>query len=168
MTGRESHREEWSLRKATADDIEALMQWFPEQHDVVIWGGPNFRYPFTRETFFEDICWQTMASFCLFKNDDFAGFGQLYERDDRIHLARLVVQPEMRGRGAGRRLIEMLMEAGAAIFPGDEFSLFVLRENTPAYECYRSLGFEVDEYPSDMPHADVCDYMTRPTTPKES
>jgi ribosomal protein S18 acetylase RimI-like enzyme len=167
MTRGDSHREDWSLRKATAADIEALMAWFGDQHDVVIWGGPTFRYPFTRETFFEDIYWQKMASYCMAERDDFVGFGQLYERDGRIHLARLVVRPDVRGRGAGKRLIEMLMDVGATLFPGDEFSLFVLRDNIPAYECYKSLGFVVGDYPSDMPYADVCDYLTRPVQSTE-
>jgi ribosomal protein S18 acetylase RimI-like enzyme len=168
MNGGESHREEWSLQRATAADVEALMQWFPEERDVTVWGGPTFRYPFTRETFFEDTRWETMASFCLSARGHHVGFGQLYERDGRIHLARLVVRPDMRGRGAGRRLIEMLMEAGKALFPGDEYSLFVLRDNIAAYECYKSLGFVVSDYPDDMPHADVCDYMIRPAQLEEN
>jgi len=169
MTGGNSHSEEWSLQEATATHIETLMQWFAQKDDVVIWGGPRFRYPFTRESFFEDVCWRKMASFCLVDaGGGFVGFGQLYERDGRIHLARLVVRPDMRGRGVGRRLIEMLMEAGSALFPGDECSLFVYRDNVAAYECYRSLGFVVGEYPTDMPHADVCDYLTRPLMLEEN
>lgn len=73
----------------------------------------------------------------------------------------------MRGQGVGRRLIEMLMKAGQAMFPGDQYSLFVLRENKPAYECYKSLGFEATDYPDDMPHADVCYYLTRPAEVEE-
>jgi ribosomal protein S18 acetylase RimI-like enzyme len=168
MTGAVLHRDGWTLREATAADIERLMQWFPSKDDVVIWGGPTFRHPFTRQSFFEDVCWDRMATFCLRDSaSEHVGFGQLYDRDGRIHLARLVVRPDMRGRGVGRRLIEMLMEAGLAIFPGNEYSLFVFRENIPAYECYRSLGFEVGAYPSDMPHADVCYYLTRPAQKKE-
>ena len=156
------------LSTATAADIESLMQWFPEQDDVLVWGGPAFRYPFTRDTFFEDIRWDKMASFCLTDADEFAGFGQLYDLDGRIHLARLVVRPDMRGRGVGRRLVEMLMAAGPGLFPGDEYSLFVLRDNVPANECYRSLGFEVAEYPEKMPYADICYYLTRPVNLEEN
>jgi len=169
MTEEALQCEGWSLGNATSADIEDLMRWFPEPDDVVIWGGPSFRFPFTRETFFEDVHWQEMASYCLQDAaSEFIAFGQLYERDGRIHLARLVVRPDMRGRGIGRRLIEMLMEAGSTIFSGDEYSLFVFRENAPAYECYKSLGFVVQDYPQDMPHADVCYYLTRPAELKES
>ncbi len=162
MTGEALQDDGWILREAIAADIDDLMLWFPVYEDVHIWGGPSFRFPFTRETFFKDIYWEKMASFCLIDpSNRFAAFGQLYERNSRIHLARLVAAPEMRGRGVGRRLIEMLMTAGQAMFPSDEFSLFVFRENKPAYECYKSLGFEVTDYPDDMPHADACYYLTR-------
>jgi ribosomal protein S18 acetylase RimI-like enzyme len=145
------------------------MRWFPSPDDIMIWGGPSFRCPFTRESFFEDVYWEKMASYCLRDGSgEFVAFGQLYDRDGRIHLARLVVRPDRRGRGIGRRLIEMLMAAGATVFPGDEYSLFVFRENTPAYECYKSLGFIVQDYPDDMPHADVCYYLTRPAQLKET
>jgi len=152
----------WMLRETPAADIDELMNWFPRAEDINIWGGPSFRYPFTRDTFFADIFWERMASFSLRDpSGNFVAFGQLYDRAGRIHLARLVVSPIMRGQGVGKRLIEMLMQVGPSIFSGDEYSLFVFRENIPAYECYKSMGFVVGDYPDDMPHADVCYYLTR-------
>ena len=95
-------RDDWTLRAAVEADIDALMRWFPAFDDINIWGGPSFRYPFTRETFFEDIQWGRMASFSLFDAEEaLAGFGQLYDRDQRIHLARLVADPDRRGQGVG-------------------------------------------------------------------
>ena len=169
MTGEALQEDGWILREAVADDIDELMRWFPKFDDVRVWGGPSFRFPFTRETFVKDIYWGKMASFCLCDPSRcVVAFGQLYKLAGRVNLARLVVIPEMRGRGIGRRLIEMLMTAGRTMFPGDEYSLFVLRENTPAYECYKSLGFEVADYPNDMLYADVCYYLTRPAETEES
>lgn len=152
----------WLLGESTRADIDELMCWFPEADDILIWGGPSFRYPFTQSTFFEDICWGRVASFSLRdRSATFAAFGQLYDRDGRVHLARLVVNPAMRGAGVGKRLINMLMIAGRSRVPGDEFSLFVFRDNIPAYECYKSMGFVVSDYPDDVPHADVCYYLIR-------
>ena len=159
----------WTLRESTESDIDGLMSWFPAAEDINIWGGPAFRYPFTRDTFFEDIHWGQVLSFSLRDvSDEVVAFGQLYDRDERIHLARLVVNPLTRGQGSGRRLIELLIKAGSSRFHRDECSLFVFRKNIPAYECYKSLGFAVREYPKDMPHADVCYYLTRQTLEKES
>jgi ribosomal protein S18 acetylase RimI-like enzyme len=156
------HRDEWMLREVSEADVGTLMQWFPNDEDIKIWGGPSFRSPFTRDTFFEDIHWGQIASFGLFdSNHTLTGFGQLYDREQRIHLARLVVDPARRGAGLGRRLTAMLMEAGCERYSYEQFSLFVYRDNEPAYQCYRSLGFEVTDYPRDMPLADVCDFLVR-------
>jgi len=153
----------WILRPATAADIVALMDWFRSKEDVEIWGGPEFVYPFTLETFRRDIRWERINSYSLFDpRGTFAAFGQLYLRKQRVHLARLVVAPTMRRRGVGKRLIGRLMAVGRSLYASSEYSLFVFRGNVSALECYRSLGFEVVDYPQDMPHADVCYFLTRP------
>ena len=106
----------WVLQESTKPDVVAMMEWFPAADDVNIWGGPNFRFPFNRHSFFEDVKWGRMLSYSLRDPlGDFAAFGQLYER----------------------------------------------RENIPAFECYKSMGFVVSDYPDDMPHPDVCYYLTR-------
>jgi ribosomal protein S18 acetylase RimI-like enzyme len=103
-----------------------------------------------------------MASFRLVDpSGSFTAFGQLYERFGRINLARLVVNPALRAQGVGKRLVEALMAEGSSLFSCDEYSLFVFRENTPAFRCYKSMGFVVGDYPDEMPHADVCYYLTR-------
>ena len=154
---------DWRLETARDPDIDELMQWFDGEHSVKIWGGPKFRYPFNRETFIEDSHWGDMATFCL-RGPDYTmtAFGQLYERDRRINLARLITHPQIRRQGVGRRLVQMLMSTGADLFALDEYSLFVFRDNTPALECYRSLGFEIQDYPSNQILADECYYLTRP------
>lgn len=45
---------------------------------------------------------------------------------------------------------------------------FTFRDNKPAYECYKSLGFGITDYPDDMPYADVCYYLTRRAGAEES
>lgn len=163
MSVNELSEDGWTLSKATSADIDELMSWFPQAEDVMIWGGPSFRYPFSRKTFFKDVYWGKMASFALRNSaGNFAAFGQVYERFSCINFARLVVNPTMRGRGIGKRLISQLMKVSAPMFNCEEYSLFVFRENTPAYECYKAMGFAVRDYPPKMPHADVCYYLTRP------
>ena len=151
------------LRNATETDLERLMGWFSDAQSVKIWGGPKFRYPYTPESFREDCHWGRMATFVLESpRKRFAAFGQIYERYGRINLARLVVRPELRGQGIGRRLVEMLVEVGPSVVDRTEFSLFVYRDNTPALECYQRAGFSIRDYPRDAPMADVCFYLTRP------
>ena len=152
----------WTLEPAGDAEFDQIMAWFPDGAAVDIWGGPRFRYPFTRETFVEDLRAATADSYALRNADKvLAAFGQSYERCGRGHLARLVVNPALRRQGAGRRLIEMIMTSLESRRDYDEFSLFVYRHNKPALRCYQSLGFVVTDYPDDAPMADKCYFLTK-------
>ena len=155
----------WRLSPLVNVEIDELMTWFPDAESVNIWGGPNFRFPFTGETFREDCRLGLMQSWVL-RNESaqLAAFGQAYERDGRGHLARLVSNPKLRRQGAGRMLIEMIIESLEETCTYDEYSLFVFRDNAPAHRCYASLGFVVQDYPEDAPMPEKCYFLTRKTT----
>ena len=143
-------------------DIDALMGWFPDARSVDIWGGPEFRYPFTHESFRSDCRLNEMHSYCLRDPDgEMVGFGQVYDRYDRGHLARLITHPNKRRQGIGRRLIEMLVEVAQQSCGYNECSLFVYRDNEPAYRCYLAMGFVLREYPDDAPMKERCYFLTR-------
>ena len=153
---------DWTLELATDGDIQEVMTWFPDADAVNIWGGPVFRYPFTDETFREDCHLDITETYALRNGDgELAAFGQSYERDGRGHLARLVSNPRLRRQGAGRQLIRMIVASLAARRDYGEYSLFVYRDNEPAYRCYLSLGFVVRDYPDDAPMPDKCYFLTR-------
>jgi ribosomal protein S18 acetylase RimI-like enzyme len=156
-------RDGWRLVEAADKDLDELMSWFGGPDETDIWAGPRFRFPFTRATFRKDSHWGRMPGFRLTSPDGkFAAFGQMYRRYGRINLARLVVNPAMRGQGVGKRLVGMLIEVGPTLFEGDEFSLFAYRHNAAALGCYRSMGFAIREYPEGARMADLCYYLTRP------
>ncbi len=152
----------WSLDTACEADIDELMTWFPDAHSVDIWGGPNFRFPFTRETFFSDCRWRDFSSFCLRNSDsELAAFGQLGERYGRSHLARLIANPRMRGQGIGKKLVEMTIAAARTEQDHAEIALFVYKDNEPAYQCYLAVGFEEHDYPDGAPMQEKCFYLVR-------
>ena len=155
----------WTLAAAEDDDFDEVMTWFTDAESVDRWGGPEFRFPFTRQSFKEDCRTDVMESYVL-RNPDGqrAAFGQSYERTGRGHLARLVVNPLLRRQGAGKRLIQMMIATLEDRHAYDEYSLFVYRHNTPAYQCYLSLGFVVTDYPEDGPMADKCYFLTKEST----
>lgn len=153
----------WILEPPGDAEIDEVMGWFPDAHSVDIWGGPRFRFPFTRDTFVEDCKLEIMSSYCLrTPGGEIAAFGQFYDRQGRAHLARLISNPATRRQGAGRRLIEMLIRAATRAGDRAEASLFVYRDNTPACACYFSLGFSVQDYPDDAEMKDLCLFLTRP------
>ncbi|MDJ0941376.1 MAG: GNAT family N-acetyltransferase [Woeseiaceae bacterium] len=161
--------EGWRLTPADAGDFDELMRWFRTADDVKTWGGPRFRFPFSRATFREDCHWPGMATYVLRDTaSELVAFGQFYNRSGRINFARLVAHPNRRGQGIGRRLLEGLMRVSPAQFDLDEFSLFVYRDNMPALCCYESMGFEIQDYPPDQILADECFYLTRPIIAAET
>lgn len=152
----------WTLVPAVESDLDELMTWLPDRSSTSIWGGPVFRFPFTRDTFFSDCRWNEFATYRL--NDEagtFVAFGQIGERYDRSHLARLIANPDMRGEGVGSRLVMHLLGEASRLYNHEECGLFVYRHNAPALHCYQSAGFKVVDYPNDAPMPDECFYLIR-------
>jgi len=156
----------WTLISTSDADLDEIMTWFPDAASVDIWGGPAFRFPFTAETFRQDCRLDVMESYCLRNGDgQLAAFGQVYEREGRGHLARLISNPGLRRQGAGKKLIELIIASLDRSHDYDEYSLFVYRDNAPAYQCYLSLGFVVQDYPEGAPMPDKCYFLTRRKRP---
>jgi len=131
------------LVSASNVHIDALMSWFPDRDSVVTWGGPSFRYPFSRNSFLEDVYWDRMPTFVLLDAAGaMIGFGQTYEKEGRGHLARLIVSLPLRHNGYGKALVERLCEKARELYACSEYSLYVLRTNNAAIRCYSKAGFE--------------------------
>ena len=141
--------------------LPELMQWFPDAGSCAVWGGPQFRWPFTPASFRTDARIGELPSRMLIDDAGHAmvAFGQFYRRLGRCHLGRLAVRPETRGRGAGTRLIRELCAEGSRALDVAEFSLFVLVRNEPAERLYRRLGFEDAPYPEALSVSEPVRYM---------
>ena len=139
---------EVTLRKIDDDDIPELMRWIPDAKAADTWSGPFLRFPFTAETFREDLRLDQVDSWALVdRGDNLVGFGQVYERYGRNHLGRLAVHPDRRGGGLGHQLVAELMQRGAE-HPGlPEYGLYVYPDNEAALRCYRAAGFVVADDP---------------------
>jgi ribosomal protein S18 acetylase RimI-like enzyme len=141
--------------------LPQLMQWFPDARSLRVWGGTQFRYPYTQETFRADAGLDAASSWIALDEPArrLLAFGQFYDRIGRCHLARLGVAPEARGRGIGTFLIRELCRRGTDALGPREFSLFVLSRNEPALRLYRRLGFEPATYPEPLPATEPVLYM---------
>ncbi len=137
-----------------------VMEWVRSPKVFDIWAGPGVRFPFTAETFADDLKLNELHSRVLIDNGQVVAFGQTYQRLGYTHLGRLVVKPNLQGKGVGTELIKQLMAIGDQQFDSKGYSLFVLKANTRAKNLYLRLGFKVQEYPEIMPLAD-CLYMVK-------
>ena len=148
------------IQQTTYADIETMKKWFPDRESTYFWAGPGLDFPFTIESFLHCIRWQEMPSYSLYNAEKcFAGFGQYYKKSDRCHLARLVISPDLRGKGYGQWFFPRLVEIGMQDLAVNEASLFVLRNNPIAIGCYLALGFKVEQYPSGHEVYEGVDYM---------
>jgi ribosomal protein S18 acetylase RimI-like enzyme len=136
------------LTEATEAHVLQIMPWFPTEHSCHVWGGREFRFPFTAETFLADSKLTSLSSYALIgESAELYGFGQFYLRVGRCHLARLAVAPAHRSRGLGTQLIEMLQREGKKTLGVTQSSLFVHLTNTSAIALYERLGFTRSPYP---------------------
>ena len=147
------------LAAAAPPHLLEIMSWFPSRESCQIWGGPEFRFPFTAESFHADCHLELPSQVLLDARGVLCGFGQYYQRAGRCHLARLAIAPALRGRGLGARLIELLSDEGRAALGVEHCSLFVSIANTTALALYERLGFARAAYPGDP--IPGCHYMVR-------
>jgi ribosomal protein S18 acetylase RimI-like enzyme len=151
-----------SLRfeRATEAHLLQMMQWFPTRESCIVWGGPEFRFPFDASSFVEDARLARLASWVLLQGSEgraleLRGFGQYYLRAGRCHLARLAVVPSRRGQGLGTRLIHLLAREGTRALGVAECSLFVFPTNLRALALYERLGFRRATYPDETAPAAI-------------
>ena len=149
-----------NIQKALLEDTREIMGWFPDEKSVILWGSPYTRYPLREETFLTDIYWDRISSRVARTEDGrLLAFGQFYLKLGRCHLARLVINPEFRGRGLGEAFVAALMKHGAESLGTDTFSLYVMTYNKPAYNCYKNLGFELAPNPDGDAKLENCVFM---------
>ncbi|MBB3139413.1 GNAT family N-acetyltransferase [Halomonas organivorans] len=147
------------LRPLEASRLNTLQGWFPDAASCRRWGGPAFRYPFTAQSFREDLGFDELASFGLLgEGGELLGVGQHAERWGRCHLMRLAIAPEARGRGLGGELVRRLARVGQASLGVEHCSLFVFPDN-PAISLYRRLGFAEAALPPGEAAPEGCRYL---------
>ncbi len=152
-----------TLVEANHKDAKHLQSWFATEKELFSWGGPGLILDCDQQQFIQQIRLWELASYSL-KDDSkqLLGFGQTYVRKGRHHLGRLAVNPNLRGQGLGKLLVQCLIQQAPRVQQAQGFSLFVLQDNHLAIKLYQSLGFIFTEYPGEIPGGfDNCLYMVK-------
>lgn len=134
-----------TLRAAEKSDLSTVLSWIANESEFLIWAGPKLRYPANAESAWSDMGASGNNTYTLVNAVNMIiGFGQILTRADNVlHLARLIIDPEVRGQGVGRDLCIALMNMGASKHHAEYFTLNVYESNKAAVSLYKSLGFEV-------------------------
>ncbi|MDP2713935.1 N-acetyltransferase [Rheinheimera sp.] len=136
------------LALANIAEMIQLQSWFVSAEQQQSWGGDNFDYPCSERRFLELLCRPGTQSYSLSDahSGELLGFGQVCDRFERHHLARLVIRPQHRGKGLARVLIfELIIQALGQ--QRRDISLYVHRHNKIAVQCYSRLGFTASPPP---------------------
>ena len=135
------------LRVAQQSDLVTVLGWIRGEHECRMWAGPNIRYPATPDTAWQDMEASDGNAYVLVDAASrVVGFGQVLSREgNALHLARLIVEPGLRGWGVGRDLCVALMDIGSASQPAEYVTLNVYESNRAAVRLYQALGFEIKE-----------------------
>lgn len=139
------------LTAANTDDCAGLMQHFNSLQELTDWGGEGFRFPPRRLHFLQQLYKKDSQSFILSQPQGPVAFGQICQRFDRHHLARLLVLPHWRGQGLSQLLLLSLLARAEQQDSKKDFSLFVFKHNLRALRCYQSFGFTPAPQPG-TPH----------------
>lgn len=139
------------LLPADAAALSVLMQQFHSAAALTQWGGEGFSYPIRRQQFLNRLQLKDTRGFQLQDlQGQLLGYGQLCDRFDYHHLARLFILPRYRGQGLAAALITALMRQGLRQQPQRDISLFVFADNLPALRCYQRLGFRSAPHPGEQ------------------
>ena len=136
---------EFSLQPAPLDNLQIVLTWVSTPQELRLWGGPALTFPPVPERTWHEIGATDQNTFALIDPEGkVAGLGQTLWRDpDTVHLGRIIVSPALRGKGLGRTLCRLLIQAGSTLYHPAKFTLNVDKDNAPAYNLYGALGFKV-------------------------
>ena len=146
------------LRPPADADYLRLATWIPDADACDRWAGPRMPFPFAAENLEALLAEKGRCALAL---GDAAGglwgFAQRWQdAPPAWHLGRLIVAPEARGRGYGRRLCELLI--AEADGTRHALTLRVRRDNALAHRLYLDLGFR----PSEPESTPMALFMRRP------
>lgn len=132
---------EYDLRPLALPECELVAAWaeLPEEGQVL---GVADEFPLTADTV---AAWtyEVDYAFTLRRQGDLAAYGEITEDpvEQDVEISRVLVAPDMRGRGVGRALLLRLCEFLAEARPYPEVWLRAPQGGAALIACARSAGF---------------------------
>jgi [ribosomal protein S18]-alanine N-acetyltransferase len=122
----------WSVDTLTEADLDAVL-------DIE---RASFSNPWSRQMFVWEMQNAGVSFAFVLRTPEWpvAAFCTLWLVLDEIHINNVAVRPECRGRGAGRLLLDRVLEQGATL-GATKATLEVRRSNEAALKLYQGMGF---------------------------
>ncbi|UWX98352.1 GNAT family N-acetyltransferase [Arthrobacter zhaoxinii] len=135
-----------SLRRRCGSDVDTVISWIPDEAALLMFTGPRMAWPPTRGQFEELAAVPGLTAWVMDAapgSGQVLGHAELCLRGGHAHIARVIVDPLLRGRGLSQQLMRLVLERARAGGAGTA-GLRVTKGNTVALRAYRRLGFGID------------------------
>lgn len=131
------------LRPYNEKDTEIILSWSKYEIAFYKWSaGVLGEYPISKEQFgFVN----KLMPFTAINDDEVIGFFTIRrpsENFDELRFGFVVVDPQKRGQGYGKRMLQLGIKFAKEIFGAKKVSLGVFENNESAYYCYKAVGFQ--------------------------
>lgn len=122
----------WYIRKYCELELHELEQIFQLRQSIFL---------IEQESFFKDIDGKDAEAIHLFRkiDDRIVAYSRIINFSDKVTLARVTVNINHRGNGAGRNLVEKGLSVIEDMFPGKDIHIIAM---SYLREFYTSFGFE--------------------------
>jgi RimJ/RimL family protein N-acetyltransferase len=129
------------FRDAHAREIS---RWATSVEEVRRWSGSDSGFPVDVSVFQHWHADPDVNPYVLCDGDALIGYGEVWidETEHEVELGRIIVRPESRGRGVGKRFVILLLERAAFSGFPDAF-VRAVPDNHAAIACYRNAGFSL-------------------------
>lgn len=117
------------IRRLSSSDIDRLVQL----------EAANQSNPWTSGVFSDEIIAENRVYLAILDGDSLFGYGGLMVVDEEAHILNLLVAPDQRRNGLGRRLVIALIRE-AILLDAKHLTLEVRSRNLPAIDLYRKCG----------------------------
>lgn len=131
------------LRPYNFNDAETILSWSKDERAFYKWtAGVLGDYPLIKEQF---SAVTNLMAFTAIDDNEIVGFFTMRnpsESFDELRFGFVVVDSEKRGKGYGKRMLQLGLKYAKEIYGAKKVSLGVFENNEPAYHCYKAVGFK--------------------------
>ena len=137
------------FRKYKKDDANEIIKWIRNEKELFLWSANIYnKFPIGAKdinNFYEDCSKKTkFYPMTLIENEKIIGhltLRNIDEKNEVIRLGFVIVDPNLRGRGYGRKILNYAIGYAKNKLKAKEINLGVFENNLNAYKCYKSAGF---------------------------
>ena len=121
------------------DYTDTILSWVQGEKDRVLWSGNSFSGGLNHQRFKDHLRRKDLFAFQLLDSEkNIHAYGEVVlQAIDRASLCRIMVDPQIRGKGLGKYFCQKLIMEIKAWGVIREISLNTLTSNNPALRCFR-------------------------------